>query len=1437
MSKADVELLYGVAGGGDINGQSGKKIAASLNQISKKIKPKIQLSFDKKDLDVKIKEIKTRIEKILGSYKNVFKIQVPNSANAKATVSNKKVSSSEARQLTMYKNIKKAIDETRTAEKKFYNSRTKNNDLYIKEIEKQEQAIANLKNMMDNTVGYGRYPLKKDLKSQLKTHNSNLETENLDYAKEKLFDINFKYQQIVQKTQDWINRTKKIGVSTKESKQELEDLYKITQKPLDFTGDAVHDLKEARVQLNKLRTETNKTMNSIRERGDNAPTPQKDFIKALKNKGQSMISAMLIASAGRALMQVYQHVVELDTAVTNLQIATGKSREETEKLIVTYSKLGKQLGATTIEVADAANTWLRQGYSIAETNRLIENTMMLSKLGMLSSEEAAKALTSAMKGYKKEANEALSIVDKFTAVDMKAAISAGEIATAMAETATGADLAGVSMDKLIGYITAVAEVTQDAPESVGTYFKTLFARMGNVKAGKFVDDETGEALNDVEKVLNEAGIALRDNTGKFRNFGDVLDEVGAKWASFNDDARNTQEALATAFAGTRNAEKFKVLMSNYAKALEYAKVSEESGGTAEEKYQTAYLNSIEAKMNSLTATWQSFSQNILDSGIVKAFVDIINVIAEVLEWFSSLGNGAVGSITIITGAIVLLVAAVSAAKTKIIASLGAIKAAALAAFKSPYTWIGIIVALVTSIVKDAPKWAKIIIAAILGIGGIVVLVLKTINKAVQAFMVSNPIGWILLAITAVISAIQALIDALSQPSFEDLKEAAQEAKDAWQEAKDALAEIEEELEKISTAIDEINKKENLTLVDQQELDALKQKQSILQAEKKQREEEAKRKEKEAFEATKKAFDKYGSQSTQQFSTFVKIITLGICAGIEAGADTYEEKLNKILADWEKQGQHFNSEADKNFVLDYIAQLRELTAEFQYQTGDNLEDWQLEINAYLDEYYTLLDKYNVLEGNIAETWDSAFNRVKYKEASEELKKLADELNVTSSSLKQLYQSNKNVKEFVDYLEEIGLFAWNDTQKINGLVQQIRSLATNASYVSKADILTLFETTANSYDALANAVEEMEKNGVLSADKYKELAELFPNMEKDGLVIKTSDGFKLSEDGMMDYLDGLRDAYAKTTKSAQEYYDKVKKAYSEGKVNKSDVKAAEESLQNAIANQKDLEVVINTLTRTELIADFTEKMDEQSKLLEEQGKKYKEIIDIRKELLKSYKEELDYQKQLADKQKSVAELETKLALAKLDNSAAGRARQREIEQELESAQEDLSEFTLENAIDKLTEHLESEYDEYSKFIDEQVNSIKEAIENAAKMTSDALRDAISGGTPVETHHTGGFVNGAELNSHEQFAKLLNGELVVTPRQMSRFMNSTLPKITSQGGSVVNNNSPLVAIYCENINKDTMPELQKAIDKAVKKVKEEIDRTFARTGKVKSVDKFKM
>ena len=52
--------------------------------------------------------------------------------------------------------------------------------------------------------------------------------------------------------------------------------------------------------------------------------------------------------------------------------------------------------------------------------------------------------------------------------------------------------------------------------------------------------------NDVESVLGKVGIKLRDSQGQFRNFGDVLDEIGAKWKSYNSVEQN---ALTTSIAG------------------------------------------------------------------------------------------------------------------------------------------------------------------------------------------------------------------------------------------------------------------------------------------------------------------------------------------------------------------------------------------------------------------------------------------------------------------------------------------------------------------------------------------------------------------------------------------------------------------------------------------------------------------------------------------------------------------------------------------------------------------------------------------------------------------------------------------------------------------------------------------------------------------------
>lgn len=83
--------------------------------------------------------------------------------------------------------------------------------------------------------------------------------------------------------------------------------------------------------------------------------------------------------------------------------------------------------------------------------------------------------------------------------------------------------------------------------SVGTGLNAIFSRMGNIKLARLKDyQNSGEDLSDVETVLTGEGISLRDKTDKFRNFGDVLDEVAGKWTSYSDVS---QRAIAKAMAG------------------------------------------------------------------------------------------------------------------------------------------------------------------------------------------------------------------------------------------------------------------------------------------------------------------------------------------------------------------------------------------------------------------------------------------------------------------------------------------------------------------------------------------------------------------------------------------------------------------------------------------------------------------------------------------------------------------------------------------------------------------------------------------------------------------------------------------------------------------------------------------------------------------------
>ena len=335
------------------------------------------------------------------------------------------------------------------------------------------------------------------------------------------------------------------------------------------------------------------------------------------------LAARVLNTARKEIQQVYQNILKLDEAMTNLRIVTGSNTEQAKSMMNTYNDLAMQLGTTTQAVAQSAAEWLRQGYSVSEANELIKSSTYLSRLGFMDMGQSVTALTSVMKGFRIEATNSMDIVDKLTQLDAKYATTAGDIATALSRTSAVAREAGLDLDQTAAALTTMIDVSQQDASSVGNAFRTILARYGNVKATAFTSlvgdsedvDDTNSSINDTEKVLGAIGIKIRSSSSDMRDFDDVMDELADKWVTLTDVEKN---AVSTALAGVRQRNIFGIYMENYDTYKQAISEAEKAEGTAARKMQ-AYNESVAYSINQLSAAWEGFAQKLEASGAVKLF--------------------------------------------------------------------------------------------------------------------------------------------------------------------------------------------------------------------------------------------------------------------------------------------------------------------------------------------------------------------------------------------------------------------------------------------------------------------------------------------------------------------------------------------------------------------------------------------------------------------------------------------------------------------------------------------------------------------------------------------------------------------------------------------------------------------------------------------------
>ena len=296
------------------------------------------------------------------------------------------------------------------------------------------------------------------------------------------------------------------------------------------------------------------------------------------------------------------------------------------------NRSAQALGRSTLDYTKASLTYYQQGLNDEDVQARTEATLKAQNITGAGS-QMADYLTSVWNGYKVANEEAELYVDKLAAVADSSASDMSQLAIAMSKVASTANTMGVDIDQLNAQIATVVATTRQAPESVGTAFKTIYTRMNDIKTGS---DEAEVSLGRYSGIMAELGFNVLDATGHLRDTGQVMEEIGGRW---QDLTKEQQIYLAQTMGGQRQVNQLMALFDNWTTYSDLLNTSLESEGTLAEK-NARYMESLGAKMEQFGAAGERVKAALINTDSLKTVIEGLTGVTNLVgNLFETMGNG------------------------------------------------------------------------------------------------------------------------------------------------------------------------------------------------------------------------------------------------------------------------------------------------------------------------------------------------------------------------------------------------------------------------------------------------------------------------------------------------------------------------------------------------------------------------------------------------------------------------------------------------------------------------------------------------------------------------------------------------------------------------------------------------------------------------------
>lgn len=1065
------------------------------------------------------------------------------------------------------------------------------------------------------------------------------------------------------------------------------------------------------------------------EAGVHVNTLADDIVGKLVDRLKYLAAFFLTTAIYSGAQKIYQSVLDIDTAMTELRKVTDATEAEYIQFMDGAIERANRLGTSVKEVVQASSDYARLGYTIDEASELADSAIVYKNVGdgLSGIDQATEHLISTMKAFGIEAGDAMRIVDVFNEVANNFPTSAADIGEGLQRSAASLSAAGNSLEESVAIFTAAQAIQQDA-DVVGTSLKTMAMRIRSTKSDMEAAGEDTEGMAEsVSKLRNEikslTGVDIMLDDATYKSTYQILDELAQVWDKL-DDKDITQANVLELLFGKRQANVGAGLLENFDIARDALKTALDAEGSAL-KENEIFLESIQGHLNKLSAAWETFSYDFLDSEFVKGVVDFLTKVVNLLDDLTN-SIGGLGTAIAATTAVISV--------SSIFKALG-------------------------PMLKELPKLKDLFNLIFLGSGTSTAQAIASAAAAEKGLLALKASVMALkpelIALGAVIAVVLIAKLAKAQFSLEGLTKKVQDAQQAYKDAADEVQEYSDKIDENTKKIEELTeakKNSKLPIGEEEEIQQLEKENGLLEKQKELLEKIAQEKKKEEYAAVRKAANTKG-------------------AGYFGGLDQYRWSDIFEGRDYAVKTIKKNNEARENAIKNGLS-----TESYDKE----IARWEAKL-AEIDE--TLLEWYNIIAESVDEEdraladkiWASLYGipssitellqGEQFAGIFDFLKENADATladlrakfgnNLVDALLGSLSQSGIEWEQFAAYLRDAYGKTKDDIEN--------NPIKVNADVTEAVEAV---EKLSSSFKTLSNAFKEQAENGSLSIDTILDVidagyaAALSIDKETGAVRLNTQVYIALAKAKIQAQIASLQsrraDIVAELTAEAKAAGAAAMAHLELAIASNESIKSLDSAIAALTAlNNSNLSTVtsglygvgsaassvksqlssllsgMNSLLSTTM--DWLRQSYEDSnnatkewleshkEALEKQLDDYNDLIDAQIELLERQKEADDYAKKRKDKEKTVSDIENQLVAIENDDSIEAQKKRLELQEELAKAKDDLAEVQDDWNYDQRKQALEDEKQKYQELIQTEIDAVQKRLDavNSATISEMELR----------------------------------------------------------------------------------------------------------------------